>query len=213
MIFERFIVGALEVNCYLIGCNQSKEIAVIDPGGEADTIFTTIEEKNYVPKYIINTHGHIDHIAANKDFKERYHIPLMIHSKDSFLLSTRQDPMLEMVLNAKPSPPADEFLEEGQKISIGSVTLEVLHTPGHSPGSISLIFDEALLTGDTLFAGGIGRTDLPGGSYDALMKSIKEKVLTFDRSWKIYPGHGPFSTVGEECNHNPFLREGLSDWL
>ncbi len=213
MIFEHFVVGALEVNCYLIGCDQSKEIAVIDPGGEADKIFSAIEEKKYKPKYLINTHGHIDHIAANKDFKERYNIPLMIHSKDSFLLSAKQDPMLEMMLNAKPSPPADEFLEEGQKITIGSITLGVIHTPGHSPGSICLTFDEALFTGDTLFAGGIGRTDLPGGSYDALMKSIKEKVLTFDRSWKIYPGHGPFSTVGEEDDHNPFLREDLSGWL
>lgn len=213
MIFENFIVGALEVNCYLIGCQQSKEIAVIDPGGEAQRIISTIEEKCYKPLYIINTHGHIDHIAANKDIKERYHIPLMIHSKDSFLLSSSQDPMLEIMLHAKQSPPADRLLEEGDKIDIGSISLEIVHTPGHSPGSICIKFDRALLTGDTLFAGGIGRTDLHGGSYNALIHSIKEKVLAFDRSWKIFPGHGPSSTIGQEIDYNPFLKEDLSGWL
>jgi len=210
MILEQFVVGALEVNCYLIGCEQSNEIAVIDPGGEAQRIISTIEEKSYQPLYIINTHGHIDHIAANKDIKERYNIPLLIHSKDSFLLTSRQEPMLEMMLNAKPSPPADRLLEEGDTIDIGSVDLEIMHTPGHSPGSICIKFDQALFTGDTLFAGGIGRTDLQGGSYDALMRSIKEKVITFDRSWKIFPGHGPSSTIGQEIDFNPFLKEDLS---
>ena len=213
MIFEHFVVGALEVNCYLIGCDKSREIAIIDPGGEAEKIMATIKENNHKPVYIINTHGHIDHIAANKEFKDRYNIPLLIHSKDALFLTSQQDSMLEMMLNAQPSPPADELLEEGDNIAIGSINLEVIHTPGHSPGSICLKFNQALFTGDTLFTSGIGRTDLPGGSYDELMKSIKEKILKFDRGWMIYPGHGPSSTIGHEIDYNPFLKEDLSRWL
>jgi len=213
MILERIVVGPLEVNCYLIGCQHSKEIAVVDPGGEPERIISSIKDAGYTPIYLINTHGHIDHIAANKDIKEHYNIPLMIHSQDSHLLTSPQDQMLGMMLQAKSSPPADKTLEEEDRISIGSINLEVIHTPGHSAGSICLKFDQALLTGDTLFAGGVGRTDLPGGSYNALMRSIREKVLRFDRSWKIFPGHGPPSTIGEEIDYNPFLKEDLSGWL
>ena len=205
MILERIIVGPLEVNCYLIGCSQSGEIAVIDPGADPKLIIDGITSQQYKPFYIINTHCHIDHTGANEDIKRRFNLPIFIHQDDAPFLTKPQNDFLQAFLSTNPSPPADRLLAEGDLINIGSLTLEVVHTPGHSPGGICLKFPEGILTGDTLFCRGIGRTDLPGGSHSQLIESVKNKLFTLDKSLPIYPGHGPFSTIGEEMEENPFF--------
>jgi len=206
MKFESVIVGALETNCYLVYCDQTRECAVIDPGAESEKIIRTISENNLKPIMVIDTHGHVDHVGANADIIERYDVPLLIHEADSPMLDKIQLMELSFFLNAKNSPPPDRFLTEGDKIKIGKVQLKVMHTPGHSPGSVSLLGDGMLFSGDTLFWGGVGRTDLPGGSWDELVRSIKEKILTLPAKTLVLPGHGPATTVGQEEESNPFIQ-------
>jgi len=205
MLFEVIIVGALETNCYLVYCKETLECAVIDPGAEAERIFPIISRKQLKPVVILNTHGHVDHIGANKDVKEKFGIPLCIHSLDSPMLGESQESELSFFLGAKDSPPADSFLKDGDRVKIGNSNLQVIHTPGHSPGSVSFLGDIFLLSGDTLFWGGVGRTDLPGGSWQDLENSIKTKILTLPDETVVLPGHGPSTSVGEEKNSNPFI--------
>lgn len=208
MFLKKLVVGALETNCYLIGCKKTKKAAVIDPGGEeeVDLILNLLQENNFDLKYIINTHGHIDHIAGNRKLKVKTTASLLIHKLDADMLVDTNKNFSIFMGEEICSPPADIFLEEGDEIILGSLKLTVFHTPGHTPGGISLILDNIIFTGDTLFAGGIGRTDLPGGSYQDLQRSIKEKLLILGNGKIIYPGHGPDSTIGEERRTNPYLK-------
>jgi glyoxylase-like metal-dependent hydrolase (beta-lactamase superfamily II) len=208
MFLKKLVVGALETNCYLIGCKKTKKAAVIDPGGEeeVDLILNLLQENNFDLKYIINTHGHIDHIAGNRKLKGKTAASLLIHKLDADMLVDTNKNFSIFMGKEICSPPADIFLEEGDEIILGSLKLTVFHTPGHTPGGISLILDNVIFTGDTLFAGGIGRTDLPGGSYQDLQRSIKEKLLILGNGKIIYPGHGPDSTIGEERRTNPYLK-------
>lgn len=205
MNFETAIVGALETNCYLVYCPETYECAVVDPGAEAEKIFRLIAEKGLHPTVLLNTHGHVDHIGANKDIKDKFNIPLSIHSSDSSMLESVHLLELGFLLGAKPSPSADNFLEDGGKIEIGKSFLKIMHTPGHSPGSVSFLGDGFLLSGDTLFNGGVGRTDLPGGSWDTLVSTIKNKILTMPEETTILPGHGSPTSVGHEKETNPFI--------
>jgi glyoxylase-like metal-dependent hydrolase (beta-lactamase superfamily II) len=204
--YFQLVVGPLQTNCYLVYSPQSFECLVIDPGAEGKRIISFIKKKNLIPIGIINTHGHIDHIGANKSLKMEFNLPILIHPEDSSLLTSKQNLALSILFASKTSPPADTFLKEGQKIKIGNSSLEVIHTPGHTPGGISLRGDEFVLTGDTLFAGGVGRTDLPGGSWDYLLKSIKNKLLKLPDNLIVLPGHGFVTTIGEEKENNPFIR-------
>jgi len=206
MKYEHVIVGAIETNCYLVYDEETKECAVIDPGAEGEKIIHLIHQKELKPIMIINTHGHVDHVGANKDLLDEYGVPLLIHSADSPMLDKVEQMELSFFLGAKNSPPADKFLVEGEKVDIGSVRLEIIHTPGHSPGSVSLLGDGVLFSGDTLFWGGVGRTDLPGGSWDELVRSIKEKILTLPKETLVLPGHGPQTTVDQEERSNPFIQ-------
>jgi len=205
MKYEILIVGPFETNCYLVYCHDSLECAVVDPGAEADRIFLMIARKNLKPALILNTHGHIDHIGANKDIKEKFNIPLYLHSADSPMLENVQQSEMAIFLGAMDSPPPDNLLNDGDKIKIGKSSLRVIHTPGHSPGSVSFLGDGFLLSGDTLFFGGVGRTDLPGGSWKDMESSIKNKILTMPDEMMVLPGHGPRTTVGEEKRANPFI--------
>lgn len=206
MNYELVIVGALETNCYLVSCEETKECAIVDPGADASKIFTFISRGDLKPVVILNTHGHVDHIGANKDMKEKYNIPLLIHSLDSPLLGKVQEMELSFFLQAKPSPPADSFLKDGEMIEIGKSSLQVLHTPGHSPGSVSFIGDGFILSGDTLFCGGVGRTDLPGGNWVELEDSLMNKILNMPDKTIVLPGHGPHTSVAQEKHSNPFIR-------
>jgi hydroxyacylglutathione hydrolase len=205
MNYETVVVGALETNCYLVYCPETLECAVVDPGAEAERIVRVIAEKGLHPIAILNTHGHVDHIGANRDIKDRFNIPLSIHSSDSAMLESVHQFEIGLLIGAKASPSADNLLKDGDKIEIGKSFLKVIHTPGHSPGSVSFLGDGFILSGDTLFSGGVGRTDLPGGSWDTLVSTIKNKILTMPEDTTVLPGHGPPTTVGQEKKANPFI--------
>ncbi len=206
MKVETVVVGALETNCYLVYDEESRQAAVVDPGAEPKKIISVIEQLDLHPVMIINTHGHVDHIGANKNIKDTYSIPLLIHSDDRNMLTHALQSGFALMLGAKKSPPPDKFLREGDVLDIGASELKVRHTPGHSPGGIILEGDQFILSGDTLFNQGVGRTDLPGGDWEQLMVSIKTKIFTLGEDLKVYPGHGPPTTVGEEKNENPYIQ-------
>jgi hydroxyacylglutathione hydrolase len=199
-------VGAFQENCYLYACPQTLEAVIIDPGDEAARIIDRIQELKFVPRYIINTHGHIDHICAIDEVSAVYPVPLAIHPNDVFMYTEdrtarmygRQAPLVKR----KP----DMLLREGDTISFGALTLEVLHTPGHTPGGICLVSRPyCVFSGDTLFRRSIGRTDLPGGNYEQIVTSIREKLYTLDDNLVVFPGHGDPTTIIEEKSENPFV--------
>ena len=206
MIIKSLEVGPIMANCYILGCKDTGEAAVIDPGDEADRILIKLSEARLKVTYLINTHGHFDHVAANKRMKEVTDADLLIHPEDAPMLAELNRAASSFGLSAENSPDADRYINDGDEVSFGSITLKVIHTPGHSRGGICLYTPGHLFVGDTLFAGSIGRTDLPGGNYDTLIASIKEKLLVFDDNTIVYPGHGPETTIGREKKINPFLR-------
>jgi len=206
MKYEMVVVGTLETNCYLVYCKETLECAVVDPGADPERIIRQIAELGLKPVILINTHGHVDHVGANLDIKTKYDIPLCIHSSDSKMLNNILATAMGLFLGAKKSPEPDRFLEDGDSIPIGKSHLKVIHTPGHSPGSISLSGDGFLLSGDLLFCGGVGRTDLPGGSWSVLEESIRSRIFTFPDDTIVLPGHGPSTSVGQEKMANPFIQ-------
>ena len=206
MKYENVIVGPLETNCYLIYCEETLECAVMDPGAEPRKIIQAIAERSLKPVVLIDTHGHVDHVGANKDIIEKYEIPLLMHEADAPMLKSILQSGLGLFLGARNSPPPDKFLSDGDELKIGTFSLKAIHTPGHSPRSLSFLYDKILFSGDTLFCGGVGRTDLPGGSWEELICSIREKILTLpDDTW-VLPGHGPHTTIAQERSSNPFIR-------
>lgn len=206
LICKAIVVGAFETNCYLVYCQENPKCLVVDPGAEPEKIFQAIAENNLEPTSIINTHGHVDHVGANKDIKDRFDIPLYIHESDSHMLRSVLQSGFAMVLGAKSSPPADIFMKDGDPLDIGGVRLRVIHTPGHSPGCICLFGNGLLLSGDTLFCRGVGRTDFPGGSWEELERSLREKIYTLPDDTVVFPGHGPATTIGQEKHSNPFIQ-------
>ena len=205
MIVERLVVGMLQSNCYLVGCEHTKEGLIVDPGGDGPAILDRVKELGLSIKYIVNTHGHIDHIAANRPVKEGTGAPIAIHELDAEWLVTDQGAYARMLGVQAPGPPADVLLHEGDEISFGEEALEVIHTPGHSQGGISLLGDGVVFCGDTLFAMGVGRVDLPGGSWEVLMDSIKTRLFTLPDETTVYTGHGPTTTIGREKRLNPWF--------
>lgn len=195
------VVGANQANCYILVCDATKEAVVIDPGAEPGRIKKAITDLGVSPKCIINTHGHADHIGANKDLK----LPVMIHSQDADFLKSPYKNLSIFFGFWVTSPSAQCLLEDTDRIDIGKLILEIIHTPGHTPGSICIKVDNVVFTGDTLFDGGVGRTDLAGSSEKDLFDSIKNKLLVLNDSIVIYPGHGGSSTIGRQKQINPFL--------
>jgi glyoxylase-like metal-dependent hydrolase (beta-lactamase superfamily II) len=206
MNIESVIVGPLETNCYLVSCPRTLACAVVDPGAEPDRIIAAVHRLGLKPALILNTHGHFDHVGANRDIKDAFDIPLAIHALDNPMLELAGRLEMSFVLEAKDSPPADFFLQDKAQIPVGESRLEVLHTPGHSPGSVCLLWEGFLLSGDTLFNEGVGRTDLPGGSDRDLKSSLRSKILVLPPETRVLPGHGPRTTVGQEIASNPFLK-------
>ena len=204
MIIERLVVGMLQCNCYLVGCDDTKGGIVIDPGGDAPAVLDRIEQLGLNIKYILNTHGHIDHIAANRPVKEATGAQIAIHRDDAQWLITDQGDYARMLGVLSPGPPADVLLDEGDQVEFGNESLQVIHTPGHSLGGISLVGDGLVFCGDTLFAMGVGRVDLPGGSWETLMHSIKTRLFSMPDDTTVYTGHGSPTTVGREKGFNPW---------
>lgn len=208
MLIRRLMVGALQTNCYIVGSETTSEAAIIDPGGSADAILSEVKQHGLTVTLIINTHAHVDHIAANAEIQDATKAHLAIHDLDAASLT---DPMASLsffVGASSTSPTPDQLLKAGDRIQVGTVSLEVLHTPGHTPGSISL-WSEAervVFTGDALFSMGIGRTDFPGGSHETLIRSIREKLFSLPGDTTVYSGHGPETTIQQEKSSNPWLR-------
>lgn len=197
-------VGPLAVNCYLVHDEKGSGV-VIDPGDEGKRILAEVAKEGFNLTHIINTHGHFDHVGGNRLLKEETGAPLLIHEGDSEFLNHVEASAASFGLKAEPSPKPDGFLRDGDTIESGELKIMVIHTPGHSPGGVSLLIDGILITGDTLFAGSIGRTDLPGGSHSELLTSVRTRLFTLGDEIEIYPGHGPASTIGFERRNNPFF--------
>ncbi|MBF7083681.1 MBL fold metallo-hydrolase [Desulfallas sp. Bu1-1] len=195
----------MDSNCYIIGCEKTRTAAVVDPGAEGGRILRRLESLGLTCKYIIITHGHIDHIGALKEVQQATGAEVLIHKDDAGMLTSPAQNLSLFMGSMLKFKEADRLLEDGDKIQVGDITLEVIHTPGHTPGGICLKVGQDLITGDTLFAGSVGRSDFPGGNHNVMINSIKTKLLVFPDSTRIYPGHGPSSTIGAEKRHNPFL--------
>ncbi len=207
MILERLEVGPLVTNCYILGCEETLEAAVIDPGGEPERIFGVLQHYGLKLKYIINTHHHFDHTAGNSRLKELAGGDIVIHPLDAPYLERIAESAAMYGFLVERSPEPDILVDEGDTVEFGTIVLEVLHTPGHTPGSISLLLSDKsiVFVGDLIFQGSIGRTDFPGGDYPTLINSVKTKIFTLDDETTILPGHGPPTTVGREKRYNPFF--------
>ena len=205
MKYELVVVGALETNCYLVYDEETRDCAVIDPGADPEKIISTIADLELKPVVVLNTHGHVDHIGANSDIIQKYAVPLAMHAADTGMLKVSDYIELSLLLGARNSPAPDRLLAEGDEIAVGRTSLRVIHTPGHTPGSVGFVQGGFLFSGDTLFCGGVGRTDLPGGSWKDLERSIRERILTLPEETVVLPGHGPHTTVEQERSSNPFL--------
>ncbi|MCF8077535.1 MAG: MBL fold metallo-hydrolase [Desulfotignum sp.] len=206
MIIKKLEVGPIMANCFILGCEDTREAVVIDPGDDADRILMILAKEKLTVKYLINTHGHFDHVGANRRMKEVTGAKLAIHPDDVPMLSELSRSAASFGLSAENSPEPDLLLHDKDMVRFGNITLTVIHTPGHSRGGIALYTPGHLFAGDTLFAGSIGRTDLPGGDYDTLIASIKQKLLVLPDDTVVYTGHGPETTIADEKRMNPFLR-------
>jgi len=207
MIFEQIAVGPLAVNCFILGCENSHDGIVVDPGGNVELIEQAVRKHGLKISVIINTHGHFDHVGGNGRASSLFGARLLIHQADTYLL----DKVVEVAgmygMVGENSPEPDEFLQDGMEITFGTYAIKVLHTPGHTPGGCCLHIESEnlIITGDTLFADSIGRTDFPGGSHEQLLESIRSKLFTLPDSVIAYPGHGPETTIGHEKKSNPYF--------
>lgn len=199
------MVGQMEVNCYLVSCEKTKESIVIDPGDDAEKIMNKLKEDRLHVSYIINTHGHADHIGGNQELKHLTGASLLIHKADAEMLIDAKQNLSVFIGDPILSDPADRILNDGDTIEVGSIKLTVLHTPGHTKGGICLLTDDTLFSGDTLFAESVGRCDFPGGSMPELIQSIHSKLMVLNDSVTVLPGHGPSTSIGKERQSNPFL--------
>jgi glyoxylase-like metal-dependent hydrolase (beta-lactamase superfamily II) len=205
LIIKELAVGPIMANCFIVGCERTKSAVVIDPGDEANKILMALAQSKLTVKYILNTHGHFDHVGGNQKMKDATQAEILIHKADAPMLGMLSSFGASFGLNVDNSPPADRTIDEGDKITFGDITLKVIHTPGHSPGGVSFYTDGIVFVGDTLFAGSIGRTDFPGGDFNTLISSIKNKLFPLGDEVRVYTGHGPSTTIGEEKRYNPFL--------
>jgi glyoxylase-like metal-dependent hydrolase (beta-lactamase superfamily II) len=213
-IFEHRAVGPLACNCYIVGDPKTREAIVIDPGGDAADLMTVIETRQLTITAIVATHAHFDHVLAAEEIRAGTGAPFYLHDDDRPVLEWLQESgRMFLGVELPPPPEIDSAAAEGDRLKAGAVELQVIHTPGHSPGSISLLGTDVLFSGDTLFAGSVGRTDLPGGNGRALIAAIKDKFFGLDEATPVYPGHGPPTTIGAEKADNPFVGARARLWL
>jgi glyoxylase-like metal-dependent hydrolase (beta-lactamase superfamily II) len=208
MFVKQVEVSSMAIFAYIVGCEKTKDALVIDPSADTERLINEAQSRGYTIKYIVNTHSHADHTMGNLKMKELTGAKIIIHENDVAGL-IHQPLQMIMALGGDPSPPADITVKDGDLISIGETSLLVLHTPGHSPGGMCLYHTGIVFTGDTLFVGAVGRTDLGGGSFDVLSSSIHKKLFTLPDDTIVAPGHNygdaPKSTIGKEKVYNPYV--------
>lgn len=206
---KMFTVGELSTNCFVVYCRETREAVIIDPGfvsqREADEVISFIRNADLHLKFIVNTHGHPDHTCGNGIIRDSFRVPICIHENDAYMLGESGRATANYFGYVRLSPSADMLLTDGSYVKFGEVTLKVMHSPGHSFGSIVLVGETEVFAGDALFAGSIGRTDFPGSS-DCEMQASLRRLLHLQDYFTVYPGHGPATTIGEEKRVNPFLR-------
>ena len=204
MILRKMELGDFGSNCYLVGDEDTKEGMIIDPGDDGSSIMKQVKALGLSIKIIVLTHSHIDHVGGLADVKKATGAVIAIHENEApFLL--KQPRLMEFMPPTPPSPPADRLLKDGDMIKVGKLKFKVLHTPGHTSGGICLLGDGIVFTGDTLFNYSIGRADFPGSDYDQEMQSIRSKLMTLPDETRVYPGHGPATTIGTERKGDPFI--------
>jgi hydroxyacylglutathione hydrolase len=211
MLIKQMTVGMMGVCCYIAACEDTKQGVIIDPGGNEEEILAACDKEGLTVKYIVNTHGHPDHVCGNGKLKEATGADIVMHAADADFFGQDRVQQFFSQLGLPASPPVDKRVEDGDILTFGNETLEVILTPGHTPGGICLYSHPNLFTGDTLFAGGVGRTDFPGGDTQQLMTSIKERILSLPPETIVWPGHGyggEHSTIAQEKTGNPFLTGG-----
>lgn len=206
MDIETLVVGSLQTNCYIVGCPDQKAGVVIDPGGDAELVLAAIQRADLDILYVVNTHAHIDHTLANSQVLEATGARLAIHEIDAPTLKDPQGNLSFFIGRNPPQKPPNWELKAGDRIEFGNIVLTVLHTPGHTPGGITLFSDGVAFTGDTLFNRGVGRTDLPGGDWPTLENSILQQLFTLPDDTIVFPGHGPKTTIGDEKRLNPYIQ-------
>lgn len=204
-MIESIITPGMGVNCYLFSCNKTKKAILIDPGAGSKRILNWLKESGKEPELILLTHGHYDHIGAVEFLRNELQVEVAIHQDDAEMITNPVKNLsrysgLDITLH-----PAEVLLEDNHEITVGESKVKILHTPGHTPGGISVLTEEGLFSGDTLFDGSIGRTDFPGGDMRKLLQSIREKIMVLDDQIKVYPGHESTTTIGRERESNPYL--------
>jgi glyoxylase-like metal-dependent hydrolase (beta-lactamase superfamily II) len=218
IIIQQVVIGSFQVFTYLVACPKTKEAVIIDPAGEEDRIADMIEEMGMSVKFILNTHGHADHVLANEKLKAMLPgdqpVPVCMHeADDDFFSDAETRKQSERELGLPPPGPADIRLKDNQIIEVGTLKIQVLHTPGHTPGSVCYLINGNLFTGDTLFVGAAGRTDLAGGSLDTLLESLEKRLITLPGETVVWPGHDygetPTSTISREMEENPYITDFL----
>jgi glyoxylase-like metal-dependent hydrolase (beta-lactamase superfamily II) len=203
---EPLIVGPLFSNCYIVYDIRGKQGVVIDPGDDAENILDAVKGLDIKVNYILATHGHFDHVGAVSPLRRALKTKFLAHKEDLFFLEDGENAARRWGINIEQPPNPDRFIEDGDKIEYGEFELEVLHTPGHSPGGVSFLQDRMLFAGDTLFKGSIGRTDFRQGSFEDLLKSIKTRLFPLPDETIVYTGHGPITTIGDEKKYNAVVR-------
>ena len=210
LIVHQMSVGPLQVNCFIVACRRTSEAAVIDPGEEGERILHFAEKKGLKIRKVVNTHGHFDHIGANQHIIEMTGAELLIHADDLPLLQNARSHAEVYGLAVAASPEPDRLLDQGDNVQVGDLTFKVFHVPGHSPGGICLMAEGHLFVGDVLFSGSIGRTDLPGGDFDSLVKGVRERLFALSEETIVHPGHGPDTTIARERQNNPFVGDAAT---
>ena len=206
MILKVVVVGPYQENAYLVGSDESQEAVIIDAGAEWRSIMKAVEDSGLTVKYLLATHGHEDHIGAVADMVEATNASFLIHKNDEYMLDRSEDSS-SIIPDFRSPPEPDMYLKEGDSVEVGDLHFDVIETHGHTPGGISFYGHGLVFTGDTLFRGSVGRTDFEGGNWEQLINSIKTKLMVLPADTMVLPGHGPHSTIGEESQLNPFLKE------
>lgn len=205
MFLKRLPLGSMQTNCYILADEDTKECAIFDPSAEPDRIMSVVEENGFDVKYIILTHVHADHVMALDKVKRLTDADIVAHRCDAEMLNDNGYTLSNLFFTSAPQSKANVVAEDGDTLTIGNLKLRFIHTPGHTLGGMCILCGDTLISGDTLFAGSVGRTDFPGGDHKKLIDSIKDKLMVLDDDINVYPGHGPSTTIGYERENNPYL--------